>query len=129
MTTSVRLIQVGNNRNALFRPGKTKENSFTYKLWKESHFSASYVAPEKSWKLCIVCLSLFGIINNQIMKIEAKNFTACNLTQKLVCLEDNEGGKFVVVYDASAESVTDKRFLQSLKKDTRVSSSLCWLVL
>ena len=88
-------------------------------------FLASYVAPEKSWKLCIVCLSLFRIINNQIMKIEANNFTACNLTQKLVCLEDIEGGKFVVVYHASAESVTDKRFLQSLKKDTRVRSSRC----
>ena len=61
------------------------------------------------------------------MEVEANNFTACNLAQKLVCLEDIEEGKFVVVY-ASAESVTDKRFLQSLKKDNCFSSSCCWLV-
>ena len=70
-----------------------------------SHFS-SYVTREKSWKLCIVCLSHFRIINDQIMEVEANNFTACNLAQKLVCLEDIEGGKFVVVY-ASEESATD----------------------
>ena len=44
--------------------------------------------------------------NNQIMEVEANNFTACNLAQKLVCLEYIEGAKFVVVY-ASAESATD----------------------
>ena len=51
------------------------------------------------------------------MEVEANNFTACNLAQKLICLEDVdiEGSKFVVVY-TSAESATDKRFLQSLKK-------------
>ena len=62
------------------------------------------------------------------MEVEANNFTACNLAQKLVCLEDIEGGKFVVVY-ASEESATDKRFLQSLKKNTTFSSSRWWLVL
>ena len=46
------------------------------------------------------------------MEVEANNFTSCNLAQKLVCLEDIEGGKFVVVY-ASAESATDKRFLHN----------------
>ena len=51
------------------------------------------------------------------------NLTACNLAQKLVCLEDVEGGKFVVVY-ASVDSVTDKRFLQSLKKNYTFSSGL-----
>ena len=74
-----------------------------------SFFLASYVAREQSWKLCIVCLSLFRIINDQIMEVEANNFTACNLAQKLVYLEDIEGGKFVVV-SASAESATNKRF-------------------
>ena len=51
------------------------------------------------------------------MEVEANNFTACNLAQKLICLEDVhiEGGKFVVLY-ASAESVTDKRFLQSQRR-------------
>ena len=60
------------------------------------------------------------------MEVEANNFTACNLAQKLVCLEDIEGGKFIVVY-ASAETATDKRFLQSLKKDTRVSAAVVGL--
>ena len=50
-----------------------------------------------------------------------------NLAQKLVCFEDIEGGKFVVVC-ASAESATDNRFLQSLKKNTTFSSSLVALV-
>ena len=99
---------------------------FTYRLWKESHFSASCVAPEKSWKLCIICLSLSRIINDQIMEAEAMNLTARNLTQKVVCLEDIEGGNFVVVY-ASAESAIDNRFLQSLKKSTTFSSSYLML--
>ena len=43
------------------------------------------------------------------MEVEARNLTACSLAQKLVCLEDFEGGKFDVVY-ASAECATDKRF-------------------
>ena len=51
------------------------------------------------------------------------NLTACNLAQTLVCLEDIEGGNFVVVY-ASVESAIDNRFLQSLKKDTSFSSNL-----
>ena len=50
------------------------------------------------------------------------NLTTCNLAQKVVCLEDIEGGKFVVVY-ASAESAKDNRFLQSVK-NTTFSSSL-----
>ena len=73
--------------------------------------------------------SLFRIINGQIMEVEANNFTACNLARKLACLEDIEGGKFVVVY-APAKSATDiKRFLHSLKKNTTFSSSRWWLVL
>ena len=65
---------------------------------------------------------LFRIINDQVMEVEASNLTACNLAEKLLCL-DIERGKFDVVY-ASAESATDKRFLQSLKKSTTFSSSL-----
>ena len=42
---------------------------------------------------------------------------------KLVCLEGNDRGKFDVVY-ASAESATEKRFLQSLKMNTTFSNSL-----
>ena len=50
---------------------------FTYMLWKESHFSASCVAPEKSWKLCIIYLNLSGIINDQIMEVEAMLSVDC----------------------------------------------------
>ena len=57
------------------------------------------------------------------MEVEAINLTSRNLAQKIVCLEDIEGGNFVVVY-ASAESAIDNRFLQSLKKNTSFSSSL-----
>ena len=55
------------------------------------------------------------------MEVEAMNLTAWYFAQKLVCIrvcmEDIEGGKFDVAC-ASAESATDKRFLQSLKKNT-----------
>ena len=61
-----------------------------YRLCLESHFSVSCVAPEKSWKLCIICLSLSRIINDQIMEVEAMNLTARKLAQKVVCLEDIE---------------------------------------
>ena len=71
----------------------------------------------------LVITPLVSIINDQIMKVEAMNLTACNLAQKLDSLQDIEGGKFDVVH-ASAESATDKRFLQSLKKNTTFSSSL-----
>ena len=56
------------------------------------------------------------------MEVEAMNLTAWYLAQKLICLEDIEGGKFDVVC-ASAESATDKPFLQSLKKNTTFSNS------
>ena len=64
-----------------------------------------------SYRLLI--MPLFRItISDQIMEVEAMNLTACYLAQKLVCLEDIEGGKFDVVC-ISAESATDKhsRFL------------------
>ena len=51
------------------------------------------------------------------------NLSTCNLAQKIVCSEDIQGGKFVVVY-VSAESATDNRFLQPLKKYTTFCSSL-----
>ena len=71
----------------------------------------------------LVITPLVSIINDQIMEVEAMNLTACNLAQKLDSLQDIEGGKFEVVY-ASAESATDKRFLQSLNKITTFNSSL-----
>ena len=71
--------------------------------------------------------SLSGIINDQIIEVEAMNLTACNLAQKLVCLEGIEGGKFAIVY-ASVESATDNRFLQSLKNYTFSSSLVACVV-
>ena len=71
----------------------------------------------------LVITPLVSIINDQIMEVEAMNLTACNLAQKLDSLQDIEGGKFDVVF-ALAESATDKRFLQLLKKNTTFSSSL-----
>ena len=62
------------------------------------------------------------------MEVKANNFTVFNLAQKLVFFEDIKGGNFVVVY-ASAESATDKRFVQSLKKNTNFNSSRWWLLL
>ena len=59
--------------------GKGYFSRFTYRLWKESHFSASCFAREKSQKICIIYLSLFRIINDQIVDVEATNLTACNL--------------------------------------------------
>ena len=50
-------------------------------------------------------MPLFIIISDQIMEVEAMDLTACYLAQKLVCLEDIEGGKLDVVC-ASTESVT-----------------------
>ena len=40
----------------------------------------------------------FFIIINDYMEVEAMNWTTCNLVQKLVCLEDIEGGKLDVVH-------------------------------
>ena len=71
----------------------------------------------------LVITPLVSIINDQIMEVEAMNLTARNFAQKLDSLQDIEGGTFEVVY-ASAESATDKRFLQSLKKSTTFNSSL-----
>ena len=71
----------------------------------------------------LVITPLVKIANNQIMEVEAMNLTACNLAQKLVCLEDIDGSKFDVVY-ISPESTTDKRFLQFLKNNITFSSSL-----
>ena len=61
---------------------------------------------------------LFSIISDQIMEVEAMNLTAWYFAQKLVCLEDIEGGKFDVACASTELSATDKRFLQSLKKNT-----------
>ena len=43
----------------LFVKKKGSFSRFTCRLWKESQFSASCVAREKSWKLCIICYLSF----------------------------------------------------------------------
>ena len=65
----------------------------------------------------LVICPLTSIINDQIMKVESMGLSACNLSEKLADLTDVEGGKYHIVY-SSGESALDKRFLQSLKKDT-----------
>ena len=64
------------------------------------------------------------------MEVEANNSTACNLAQKLICLEDIEGGKFVIAH-AAAESATDNRFIQSLNlgRTLQLSVAVWWFVL
>ena len=42
-------------------------------------------------------MPVISIINDQIIKVEAMNLTACHLAQNLVSLEDIEGSKFDVV--------------------------------
>ena len=45
---------------------------FTYKLWKESHFYNFLCCCRKELEIiCITCLSLTRIINDQIMKVGA----------------------------------------------------------
>ena len=65
----------------------------------------------------LVICPLTSIVNDQIMEVESMGLSACNLWEKLGDLTDVEGGKCHIVY-SSAESALDKRFLQSLKKDT-----------
>jgi len=50
--------------------------------------------------------------------------TACDLNEKLNCLEEIHQGKFNVIY-ASAEAAMDKRFLEALKtKDSLFNENL-----
>lgn len=71
----------------------------------------------------LVITPLTSIVKDQIIEVESLNLSGCNLTEKLDKLEDIEDIKFDIVY-ASAESAIDKRFLQSLKKDSVFSRCL-----
>ena len=55
--------------------------------------------------------------------MQSIGLSACNLTESLDKLQDIEAGKFNIVY-TSAESVIDRRFLASLKKDSLFIRSL-----
>ena len=70
----------------------------------------------------IVC-PLTRIINDQITEVQSIGLSACNLAGNLDKLQDIEAGKFNIVY-ASTESIIDRRFLASLKKDSLLVRSL-----
>lgn len=83
----------------------------------------------KNQAACVLVICpLTSIINDQIQEVEAMGLCACNLSEKLSDLTDIEQGKFAIVY-SSAEIAIDKRFLESLKKDSPFSrfiySSVC----
>ena len=71
----------------------------------------------------LVICPLTSIINDQIMELESMRLSACNFLEKLANLTDVNGGKYHIVY-SSAENALDKRFLQSLKKDTVFSQRM-----
>ena len=71
----------------------------------------------------LVICALTSIINDQIFEVESMDLSACNLSEKPADLTEVEGGKYHIVY-SSAESALDKRFLQSLKKDTVFSQRM-----
>ena len=75
----------------------------------------------KNQAACVLVICpLTSIINDQIQEVEAMGLCACNLSEKLSDLTDIEQGKFAIVY-SSAEIAIDKRFLESLKKDSPFS--------
>ena len=74
---------------------------------------------------CIIVISpLSSIIKDQILEVNSMGISACNLSEKLQCLEEIHSGKFNIVY-ASAEAAMDKHFVESLKsKDSSFNSNL-----
>ena len=72
----------------------------------------------------LVICPLTSSTNDQIFEVESMGLSACNLSQKLADLTEVEGGKYHIVF-SSAESALDKRFLQSLKKDTVFTTNGC----
>ena len=76
----------------------------------------------------IVISPLQSIIRDQVVEVNSMGMTACDLTEKLDCLDDIHQGKFNIVY-ASAEAAMDKRFLNSLiAKDFNESLATCIVV-
>ena len=72
----------------------------------------------------VVISPLQSIIRDQVVEVNSMGMTACDLTEKLDCLDDIHQGKFNIVY-ASAEAAMDKRFLNSLiAKDSLFNESL-----
>ena len=73
----------------------------------------------------IIVISPFqSIIRDQVVEVNSMGMTACDLNEKLNCLEEIRQGKFNVIY-ASAEAARDKRFLEALKtKDSLFNENL-----
>ena len=62
----------------------------------------------------IVISPLSSIIKNQILEVNSMGISACNLADKLQCLEEIHRGLFQIVY-ASTEAAMDKQFVASSK--------------
>jgi len=67
---------------------------------------------------------LQSIIRDQVVDVNSMGLTACDVNEKLNCLEDIHQGKFNEKY-ASAEAATAKPFLEALKtKDSLFNENL-----
>ena len=72
----------------------------------------------------IVISPLQSIIRDQVVEVNSMGMTACDLSEKLGCLEEIHQGKYNIVY-SSAEAAMDKRFVNSLKlKDSFFNANL-----
>ena len=72
----------------------------------------------------IVISPLQSIIRDQVVEVNSMGMTACDLSEKLGCLEEIHQGKYNIVY-SSAEAAVDKRFVNSLKlKDSFFNANL-----
>lgn len=72
----------------------------------------------------IVISPLQSIIRDQVVEVNSMGMTACDLNEKLNCLDDIHQGQFNIIY-ASAEAAMDKRFLDALKsKDSLFNENL-----
>ena len=63
---------------------------------------------------CLAVYPLQGIICNQVVEVNSKGMAACDLNDKLNCLEGIHQGKYNIMC-ASAEAAMDKRFTNLLK--------------
>ena len=79
---------------------------------------------ERGFASIVVISPLQSIIRDQVVEVVSMGMTACDLNEKLDCLEEIHQGKYHIVY-ASAEAAMDKRFLDSLKlKDSLFNENL-----
>ena len=67
-----------------------------------------------SFSSIIVISLLQSIIRDQVVEVNSMGMTACDVQEKLNCLDDIHQGKFNIIY-AWAEAAMDKHFLKVLK--------------